>query len=281
MSGPFAKALFSLGWTPGAAILVRVGGGAILLTLVAIAARRAPWRAWATQPWFVTAFGLIGILAAPLCYFNAVSTLPVSIALLIEYTAPVIVFVWVWLRTGARPSRLTATGAIVAMAGLAIVVGIGDTSELNPTGMLWAGAAAVFTAGLFVLSARSSGRIDALSLTSGGMIVGTIALCILGILGVVPLAAATGTAHLSNLDIPWWLAFIVLAVISSPIAFSTGVMGTVRLGARAASFLSLSEVLFAIVTAWILLGEIPSPSQAVGAVIVIAGLAAVQAGEHG
>lgn len=280
VSGPFAKALFTLGWTPGAAILVRVCGGAILLTLLAVAARRAPWRAWARRPLLVTAFGVVGVLAAPLCYFNAVATLPISTAMLIEYTAPVIVFMWVWMRTGVRPSRLTASGAVIAMVGLVVVVGVGSPSGMNPTGLLWASGAAVFTAALFVLSAGSSGRIDALSLTSGGMIVGTTVLIALGVLGVVPLAAESGIAHVNTLDVPWWFAVAVLAVISAPLAFSTSVVATVRLGARPASFLALTEVLFAIVIAWMLLGEVPSPSQAIGAVVVITGLVAVQAGER-
>lgn len=281
VSGPFAKALFTLEWTPAAAILVRVGGGAIILTTLAVLTARAPWREWAKAPGFVIGFGLTGLVGGPLCYFNAITYLPVSVAMLIEYTAPLMVFAWVWMRSSTRPSPLTITGATVAMLGLLVVVGLSFDGEVNPIGFVWALGAAACTAAYFVLAAKSSGQLDPLSLNSGGLIAGTIAMLALTSIGVLPFGAATGTAHVGGLSIPWWVAFLVLAVVTSSVAFSAGILATGRLGARAASFFGLTEVLFAIATAWLLLGETPTPVQGVGALIVIGGLVTLNLGERG
>ena len=50
-------------------------------------------------------------------------------------------------------------------------------------------------------------------------------------------------------------------------------MGIARLRPRFASLVGLSEVMFAVLAAWVLLGEAITPTQAVGGAIVLAGLA--------
>jgi drug/metabolite transporter (DMT)-like permease len=46
-----------------------------------------------------------------------------------------------------------------------------------------------------------------------------------------------------------------------------------------ASFVGLTEVLFAVLFAWLLLGELPAPVQLAGGVLIIAGVVAVRVGE--
>ena len=52
----------------------------------------------------VTVYGIAAVAGAQLCYFYAVTYMQVSVALLLEYTAPVAVVMWLWLRHGHRPS---------------------------------------------------------------------------------------------------------------------------------------------------------------------------------
>ena len=51
------------------------------------------------------AYGVIAVAGCQLAYFSAVDRLPVAVALLIEYTAPVAVIAWLWARHGQRPDR--------------------------------------------------------------------------------------------------------------------------------------------------------------------------------
>lgn len=280
ISGPFAKSLFLLGWSPAAAILVRIGAGALLLTVAAIATGLAPWREWAKAPGFVIAFGVTGLVGGPLCYFNAIATLPVGTAMLVEYTAPILVFGWLWIRTRVPPSRTTLVGAVTAMVGLVGVVGFSGSGPIRAEGLAWAVAAAACTATYFLLAARGGGSMSPLSLTSGGLLAGMLGLLALIAIGVLPLRAATGSARLGSIELPWWAAAGVLGVVTSAIAFSSGVRAAKRLGARTASFLGLTEVLFAILTAWLLIGEAPTPPQAIGAVVVVTGLVLVTLGER-
>ena len=52
-----------------------------------------------------------------------------------------------------------------------------------------------------------------------------------------------------------------------------------RLGSTLSSFVGLSEVLFAVLIAWALLGETPGPGTVVGGALILGGVVAVRFGE--
>jgi len=58
-----------------------------------------------------------------------------------------------------------------------------------------------------------------------------------------------------------------------------GTLGARLLGATLASFVGLAEVLFAVAFAWLFIGQVPTVVQAIGGVIVVAGVALVRLGE--
>ena len=90
-------------------------------------------------------YGLIPIAGAQLCYYNAVAHMSVGVALLLEYTAPVMVVGWIWATTRRRPSTGTLAGVALAIAGIMLVLNIfgGETSHVDTTGVIWGLAAAV------------------------------------------------------------------------------------------------------------------------------------------
>src|SRR5215210_6831456 len=119
-SGSFAGSLLQAGWTPGAAVTVRVVTAAVLLTLPALLALRGQGARLRRGSGLLTAYGLVAVAGAQLCYFNAVQHLSVAVALLLEYSGTLLVVGWLWLRQGQRPRGLTFVGAILAVAGLAL-----------------------------------------------------------------------------------------------------------------------------------------------------------------
>ena len=86
-------------------------------------------------------------------------------------------------------------------------------------------------------------------------------------------------AELNGFSLPWWVAVLELGVIAAATPYVTGIMATRVLGAKLASFVGLSEVLFAVLFAWVLLGELPRPVQLVGGLFILAGVVAVRAEE--
>jgi drug/metabolite transporter (DMT)-like permease len=68
----------------------------------------------------------------------------------------------------------------------------------------------------------------------------------------------------------------LLSLVAAAFAYAAGVAATRRLGSKVASFLGLSEVLFSVLFAWLLLDELPTSVQMAGGAFVIAGVVAVR-----
>lgn len=277
LSGPFAKVLFSLGWTPAAAVLVRDLGGAVLVAAAAAWMLRAQlWRTWRAGWRRILVFGLFGVGGVQLCYFTALRTIPVSVAMLVEYSSPVLVLIYVALRSRRLPSRATLLGAALTVAGLIVVIDMPGSGGIDPVGVLWAAGAALGNVVFFIIAARPGPGIPPLALAAGGLGIGGAAVAIVGVSGMAPLAFSAGSAPAGQLTIPWWAAVLVMVVLASAFAYTTGILAAARLGARPAAFLDLTEVLFAILTAWLLLGETPTLQQAIGAALIVSGLIVMQ-----
>jgi drug/metabolite transporter (DMT)-like permease len=69
---------------------------------------------------------------------------------------------------------------------------------------------------------------------------------------------------------------VLLILISAVLAYPTGIVAVRRLGSSVASFASLTEVIFAVIFAFVLLGQRPAPIQLVGGGLILAGIALVQ-----
>ena len=96
----------------------------------------------------IVTYGLLAVAGAQFCYFSAVKYMQVGPALLIEYTAPAAVVVWLWLRHSQRPGPVTLVGAGVAGLGLVLVLDLMSGADLSVPGVLWALAAMVGAATL-------------------------------------------------------------------------------------------------------------------------------------
>jgi drug/metabolite transporter (DMT)-like permease len=286
MSGPLAKSLMEAGWSPTAAVTARLAGGAVVMAIFATFVRPNWFREALQHRKTVVAYGLIPIAGAQLCYFNAVSHLSVGVALLLEYTAPVLVVAWLWATTRRRPSNLTLTGVAIAIAGIMLVLDVFSGGHINLIGIGWASAAAICAACYFMMSDEVSadgteeGSLNSITLAAGGLIVGSAAVALLGASGVMPLTFATHDAVVAGWTTSWVVPAIALAVIPTAIAYTLGIMGIARLRPRFASLVGLSEVMFAVLAAWALLGEAMSPTQAVGGAVVLVGLVLARQGDR-
>ena len=284
MSGPFAKSLMVAGWSPMAAVTARLAGGALVMAIFATIVKPDWIREARRHARVVIAYGLVPIAGAQLCYYNAVSHLSVGVALLLEYTAPILVVGWIWATTRRRPRGMTLAGVGLAVAGIVLVLDIlSGAADVNAVGVAWALAAAICAACYFMMSdevtADGSG-LSSITLSAGGLVVGAVAVGLLGVSGVMPLTFTANDAAVAGLTVPWWVPVIVLSVVSTAIAYTLGISGVARLRPSFASLVGLGEVLFAVLSAWVLLGEAVTLTQAVGGVVVLLGLALARQGDR-
>jgi len=280
LSGPWAKALMESGWSPGAAVFVRIAGAAVILAIpAAVILIRSRGRAVVGHVKMVLGYGAIAIAGAQVGFFSAVQTLPVGVALLIEYVAPVMVVVWLWITGGQRPGTLTVIGGAVAMIGLVLVLNLTSAEGLNPVGVAWALWAALCLTGYFLLSAHASHDLNPLLLIGVGMWVAAAIVAVVAALGLLPFTFASNDAVIGGRVVAWWWPVLGLILVGSVFAYLTGLFAVRQLGARLASFVALIEVLFAVVFAWALLAELPAVQQLVGGVFILAGVVLVRLGE--
>ena len=219
MSGPFAKALMDAGWSPTAAVIARLAGGAVVLAVFATLVRPQWPREALQHARTVVLYGLIPIAGAQLCYYNAVAHMSVGVALLLEYTAPVMVVGWIWATTRRRPSTGTLAGVALAIAGIMLVLNIfgGETNNVDTTGVIWGLTAAVCAVFYFMMSDKvtssaesdadgAEGGLAAITLATGGLVVGGAAVTALGVVGIMPLTFTTNDVVIAGVTAPVFVA---------------------------------------------------------------------------
>lgn len=278
-SGTFGSSLISAGWSPPLVILIRISLGALILAVPTALALRGRWQQVRASWRIVVLYGLLAVASAQVFYFNAVQRLSVGVALLLEYLGVVLVVGWMWLRHDRRPRRLTVCGSLLALLGLALILDLWGGARIDLVGALWGLGAAVGLAAFFLISARSDDALPPVAMAGLGMGVGAVVLLALGLLGVLPLHAGGSSVLLAGAALPAWVPFAGLSVIAAAFAYAVGVIAARMLGATVASFVGLTEVLFAVFFAWLWLDQLPGPIQLVGGVLIVGGVAVVRVDE--
>jgi len=280
LSGSFASSLFDTGWTPGTTALVRSAVGALVALPFGLVALRGRWRLLRANLALLLAYGLLAVSGAQFCYFMAVERMEVGPALLIEYTAPAAVVVWLWVRHGQRPGPITVLGAVLAAGGLTLVLDLVGGADLDLGGVAWALLAMTGAATYFLVNADHSSGLPPVTLAAGGLLFGTAVMGALAVVGVLPMGASTADVLLADHEVPWWLPVVLLGVVTSGIAYLTGVAAGRLLGARLGAFIALFEVVAGVGFAWFFVDELPTAVQLLGGVLILAGVVAVKLGEE-
>lgn len=196
-----------------------------------------------------------------LCYLSALQYLPVSLAVSIFYTFPLVVMLLSPYVDGVRlsPQRWQVAG--VAFAGVLLAVGPA-LSTMDWRGLVFAGLGSLFSAAVFLNAARltTDPRVTFFwSQIVAAPVAVMLAFSLDGLSSPITMSAAMGP-----LAMTFGLFFI---------AFLMQIAASQRLSAPSAGLLFLFEPVAAIVGAFLILGETVSLVQAIGIAIVIAALA--------
>ncbi len=227
----------------------------------------------------VALYGVVAVALCQLCFFQAVERLSVGVALLLEYLGIVLVVLWQWVQHGQRPRPLTVTGSAAALVGLVLVLDLTGSHRLDPVGVLWGLGAAVGLAVFYLVSARTEEPLPPLAMAWAAMTVGALVLIAAAVAGVLPVHAAFVDVHIAGRTTSWLLPVLGLSLVAAVVSYVAGIGAARRLGARLASFVGLTEVLFAVLFAWLLLGQLPGGLQLAGGVLIVAGVALVRVDE--
>jgi drug/metabolite transporter (DMT)-like permease len=209
---------------------------------------------------------LIGVQS--LCLYSAVARLPVALALLAFNTYPIWTAFWSWLIYRRRPERALLLAMPLILIGLALALDVfGAASGLGAQGQwsrIGAGVGfALAAAGTFglalVLTQHEAGDIDGRVRTATTMMMaGLVALTMVVSQGGFHLPQApAGWAGLATLTLLYGTAFTIMFTVLP------------RLGVVGNSAIMNVEPVFALVLAWLILGQTIATIQVVGALIVV------------
>jgi drug/metabolite transporter (DMT)-like permease len=281
-SGPIAKSLLETGWSPGAVALLRIGGAGLILLVPALRALDGRWHLLVRNAWQVVLYGALAVALPQLAFFYAVQHLSVGVALLLEYLGLILVVTWQCLVGRRRPGGPTTAGIALALTGLVLVldilpIGHGGGVQVDGVGVAWGLLAAVGLGSFFLMSGHSvEHSLPPITLAGSGLAVAGVGFAVLGLVGVLPMHFHNAAVHIAGTTAPWWVAVLELAAIAAATAYATGVAAARMLGATLASFVGLAEVMFAVLFAWLLLGEMPHAVQLVGGLFILGGVVAVR-----
>lgn len=235
-------------------------GGVVLVTLLLVTGRRRPTgrAAWLR----VLTFGALGA-TYQVCYFAAVSLTGVSLATLVTIgSAPVMVLVAEAV-TGRR--RLDGRGVgtmALALAGLALLVGLPSGGLGLGTVLVGAGLALVSAAGFAVitlLGAKPVPGLDGVTTTGYGFLAGG---------AVLVLVAATTTGLAGRPSVAAFGLLVFLGVGPTALAYGLFFRGLLPAGPRTAALLALLEPLTGTLLAVALLGERLDAAGVAGAALL-------------
>lgn len=276
-SGAFVKPLLDAGWSPTAAVTARALTAGLVLLPFVVVSLRGRWAVLLRARWAVLGMGMVGVAVTQVLYFAAIARIPVATALLIEFLAPLLLVGFTWAVSRKTPAPVVLVGSVLAVAGLALVIGPGAIKAVDPIGLVFAFGAAIGCAVYFAIAGRSNEGLPPVALAGTGLLLAAPVLAIIGSTGLLPFTATFGDVPLFGAATPWWVPLLVIAVVGTALAYASGITASGILGSRLASFIALLEVVSASLFAWLLLGEELSPLQLLGGLLILGGIASVRA----
>jgi len=226
------------------------------------------------------AFGLVGIALVQWLYFVAIENLPVGVALLIEFTAPLFVALFARFVYKEHIRRRIWVAVVMCIIGLALVVELWAGIAFSTIGVTAAFGGALGLTAYLLLAERERRHRDAASLSFYGFLFATLLWAAIQPLWDFPWGElgedVSLQGNLSEYTTPVWVLVTFIVVIGTMVTFSLLTASLRHISATRASIVATLEPVLATVVAWAWLGETFGATQLIGGAVVIAGILVAQ-----
>ncbi len=269
------KVILSTGISTEQLVLFRTVFTAVLAGIALLLTNRKAFKMQFREiPLFVF-YGIFGIGLMQWTYSNAVNLLPISVALLIEYTAIALVpIVGIFLFKERVLPRLWL-GIALVLGGLAVVSNIWN-SNLDPIGVLWAVGAAICVTIYFITGEHTQRNRDAMSTLFYSFLVAAIFWGIINLINPSPAVDVyevfSLSGNLGGFSWPFWAGLLWIGIMGSFVPMLLDYIALGNLSATAVGVIATAETVFATVFAWAWLREDMSTLETFGGLIVITGI---------
>jgi drug/metabolite transporter (DMT)-like permease len=268
IGGIIAKAAFNSGVEPS--ILAEWRVLFTFLVFLAVFGARNPGQLRLRRsdlPLFAV-FGVVGLAGVSLIYYEAIKRIPIGVALVIEYTGPVLLLIYARLRGRAVGGRLWIAAAL-AVLGCFFAAGAYDARllELNAVGLALAAIDAFVFALYFALGERLGRTYRTSTLLVWGFGFALVGWSLVRAPWLLPWTETSAEGYVQIAEV------VVLATV---IPFALTLAAVRLIPAARVGLASTFEPVVAAIAAWIALGEHLDPLQIAGGVVVLVGIAIAQ-----
>lgn len=274
VNGPVAKLALINGLQSAELSAFRIQGAFIFLFFAALLVARDQLKFKKNEILPLIGYGFFGVAMTQFLYFVAIRRIEVGVALIIEYTAPILVALYVRFVMKKEVSARVWFSLLLALIGLSLITQIWTGSKLDPFGVLSAFGAAIALAIYFIGGEPLAAKRNPIALTALSMGVGAIFWMIVQPfwnlpwellsspvtlphnIGEISLGSVVLYIVIFGTVMPFWLYFIAFRYLDS----------------KKAAIFGLLEPVGASIFALFLLGETFVAIQILGGILVLVGV---------
>ena len=274
-NGAVAKLAIGAGLEPLRLVQLRNAGGLIVLAVIVLLFNRQAFRIRKGELRLLISYGVVAFAIVQFLYFFAVSRLPLEIATLLAFLAPVVVALWVKFGQRQPVANRIWLAVVLILAGLALVAQIWHGLRFDALGVLAGFALAIALATYWLIGEAGQSHRDGISLTMWGFFFASVVYAVIAPWWTFPWSVLNNMAvddatHFP--DLPVW-AIVLWGVAFGTVIPFLFVLGSIkRIGAQRASLVATTEPIWAAILGLLVLGEVLAPVQILGAAIVLAGI---------
>jgi drug/metabolite transporter (DMT)-like permease len=280
LNGTVSKVVLQSGVSSLELTQVRATGAFLGFALILAFSRRESLRLTRRELPYLVVFGIAGVALVQWLYFVSIGRLPIGIALLIEYLAPILIAIWAWAVFKEPIRRRIWAALVLALAGLSLVVEVWGGLSLDGVGVAAALGAAVAYA-IYVLMAEHAVKWrDPASLTCFGFLFAALFWAAVQPLWRFPTGRLDDDVsllgHLERFSLPVWLLLLYVVVAGTMVTFLLVAAALRHISATRVGIVAMLEPVAASGVAFLWLGESFGAAQLVGGAIVLAAILLAQ-----
>lgn len=274
VNGPVAKLALINGLQSAELSAFRIQGAFIFLFFAALLVARDQLKFKKNEILPLIGYGFFGVAMTQFLYFVAIRRIEVGVALIIEYTAPILVALYVRFVMKKEVSARVWFSLLLALIGLSLITQIWTGSKLDPFGVLSAFGAAIALAIYFIGGEPLAAKRNPIALTALSMGVGAIFWMIVQPFWNLPWELLSSPVTLPHNfgEISLGSVVLYIVIFGTVMPFWLYFIAFRYLDSKKAAIFGLLEPVGASIVALFLLGETFVTIQILGGILVLVGV---------
>jgi drug/metabolite transporter (DMT)-like permease len=228
---------------------------------------------------FLAVFGVVGVAMTQFLFYVAISRIPVGIALIFEFTGPVLIALYVWLVRRERVRRRLWAALGLSLLGLVFVAEVWQGGgSLDPLGVAAGLGAAVCLASYYLMGERGTHTRDPVALTCWTFVAAGLFWSIAAPWWRFDAGALAERVPVSvgSLELPLWALVVWIVVLGAIAPFWLSITALRHLPPTTAGLVATVEPVLASIVAWLWVEQVLSGWQVLGGAVVLTGIALAQ-----